>query len=246
MNLSLLAVSALAVSAPILSAPAFGAATPVEGVSIIKDMPEAAFAPPGFDSNDHSQVVLSGTFTNTCFKAGPAHAEVNPLTQTVEITQKAYYLDSSWCLQMLVPYTTVVDVGILPPGSYDVKLIGEQKRQKVMENLSISAAGDSAIGPDEALYALAEEVSLSNDILTIKGKIPGACTTLKEVKVLARKKNIIEVLPLLDTANMTAPCSEKFVEFEKEIAFKSPWQGRTLIHVRSLNGRALNKVVELN
>lgn len=239
----------LALSALSLVATAHADPAKYNGVSIIKDMPEAAFAPPGFDSNDHSQVVLAGTFMNTCFKAGPASADVDPLTRTIRVTQKAYYMDSSWCLQMLVPYTTTVDIGILPPGNYTVKLIGEQKQEKTMEMLPIST-GNESVGPDDQLYAIADEVSYSKGMMTLKGRLPGACTRLKDIQVLVRKANIVEVLPVIETVssrNGALACSEDFVSFEKQVAVNLPaWKGRALFHVRSLNGQALNKVVELN
>ncbi len=244
MKTILLAVSALSLVATAQAEPAR-----YNGVSIIKDMPEAAFAPPGFDSNDHSQVVLAGTFMNTCYKAGPASADVDPLTNTIQVTQKAYYLDSSWCMQMLVPYTTTVDVGILPPGNYTVKLVGEQKQEKAMETLSIAMANDN-LGPDDAFYAIADEVSYSKGVMTLKGRLPGACTRLKEIQVLTRKANIVEVLPVLESVssgNGAVACADDFMSFVKEVAVKLPsWKGRALFHVRSLNGQALNKVVELN
>jgi hypothetical protein len=189
-------------------------------------------------------VVVAGTFTSSCFKAGSASADVNPLTKTIQITQKAYVLESSWCLQMLVPYSSVVDVGILPPGDYQVQVVSDLAAPKTLENLSIAPASESVAGPDESLYAIAEDVSLENGVLKLRGKLPGACVTLKDIRVLTRKSGIVEVLPLLQTKQAQS-CAESFISFEKEIPVSLPWKGRTLLHVRSLNGQALNKIVEV-
>ena len=144
-----------------------------EGISIIKDMPEALFAPPGFDSNDHAQIVLSGSFINTCYKVGPNQAEVDVVNQTIHVTQQAYLLDTPWCLHVLVPYTTVVDVGILPPGNYDVHVRAEASREKDFGKMGIvRAAESSGSAPDEKLYAMVDEVSYENSVLTLKGKLP--------------------------------------------------------------------------
>lgn len=239
----------LSLSTLSLVAAAHAETPPPNGISIIKDMPEAAFAPPGFDSNDHSQVVLAGTFMNTCFKAGTATADVDAATKTIRVVQKAYYAEDAWCLQMLVPYTTTVDIGILPPGNYAVKLVGEQKQEKVMETLPIAQAKEN-IGPDDSLYGIADEVSYSKGLLTLKGRLPGSCARLKEVRVLTRKANIVEVLPIIETVSSSSgslSCSDEFVSFEREVPVNLPaWKGRALVHVRSLNGQALNKVIELN
>ncbi len=100
-------------------APSVGFCAPPE-VQIVHETPEVVFAPPGFDSNDHVQVVLNGTFINTCHKLGPARAEVLPGSKVVRVTQDSYVTDSPFCLQVLVPYTSVVDVGLLPAGNYSV------------------------------------------------------------------------------------------------------------------------------
>jgi len=87
-------------------------------------------------------------------------------------------------------------------------------------------------------------------MMRLKGRLPGSCTRLKEVKVITRKANIVEVLPIIDSGSArdsAAGCFENFVGFEKEIPVNLPaWKGRALFHVRSLNGQALNKVLELN
>jgi hypothetical protein len=218
-----------------------------DGVSIIKDMPEALFAPPGFDSNDHAQLVLSGTFINTCFKVGPNKAEVDVAARTIHVTQQAYVLDSPWCLHVLVPYTTVVDVGILPPGDYDVHVRAEASREKDFGKMGILKASDSSgNNPDEKLYAMVDEVSYENEVLTLKGKLPGACTRLKEVVLLTRKNNIVEVLPLAEVIQPgVLECASELVPFERKVPFKAPWKGTTLFHVRSLNGQSINKVYDL-
>ncbi len=218
-----------------------------EGISIIKDMPEALFAPPGFDSNDHAQIVLSGSFINTCYKVGPNQAEVDVVNQTIHVTQQAYLLDTPWCLHVLVPYTTVVDVGILPPGNYDVHVRAEASREKDFGKMGIvRAAESSGSAPDEKLYAMVDEVSYENSVLTLKGKLPGACTRLKEIALLTRKNQIVEVLPLAEMVNPgVVECASELVPFERKVPFKAPWKGSTLFHVRSLNGQSINRVYDL-
>ncbi|MFN7685890.1 MAG: hypothetical protein ACK5QT_10835 [Oligoflexia bacterium] len=220
------------------------------GVSIIRDIPEAVFAPPGFDSNDHAQVVLSGSFINTCFKVGPTKAEVEHETRTIHVTQQAYVLDTPWCLQVMIPYTSVVDVGMLPAGNYSVKIRTDQAKEKEFGLMPISRAretpGESPNSPDEKFYAIVDDFSYENGTVTLKGKLPGDCVKLKEIQILARKANIVEVLPVAEVTHPGATsCVQNLVPFERQVPFKSPWKGQTLFHVRSLNGQAINKVIEI-
>lgn len=216
-------------------------------VQIVRETPEVVFAPPGFDSNDHVQVILNGTFINTCHKLGPARAEVVPGSKSVRVTQESYVTDSPFCLQVLVPYTSVVDVGLLPAGNYSVEVAGESQNTD-FGTLSIAPALDSSLmGPDNKLYALVEEVLYDGQVMTVKGKLPAACAKLKEIQVLTRKKNIVEVLPLVETIRPieSEDCATVLIPFEKKVALNLPWTGSTLFHVRSLNGQSLNKVVQI-
>jgi hypothetical protein len=148
----------------------------------------------------------------------------------------------------LIPYSSVVDVGVLPPGDYSIRVRAEGDRQKDFGRMTVAeATSPGASEPDDKLYAIIDEVNYDNNMLTLKGKLPGGCTRLKEVVTLARKANIVEVLPLAEVVAKEGliECSPGLVSFERKVPFKAPWTGPTLFHVRSLNGQAINKVLEL-
>jgi hypothetical protein len=78
----------------------------------------------------------------------------------------------------------------------------------------------------------------------LRGEFNSDCMHLQEVKVLYRAENIIEVLPIA-TMDEGQNCHTASIPFQSQVNIQSPWKGRTLIFVRSLNGQAISKVVDL-
>jgi hypothetical protein len=66
---------------------------------------------------------------------------------------------------------------------------------------------------------------------------------LDRVQVLYRVPNVIEVLPYVEYKS-GANCIQSSRPFETQVAIQSPWRGKSLIHIRSLNGQSINKVYE--
>ncbi len=98
--------------------------------------------------------------------------------------------------------------------------------------------------PDEFLYASVTDVDLENrDLLRLRGTFTDGCTSVSDVTVLYRSPNIIELLPKVTRAP-GRPCPSVMVPFETRVRLESPWRGITLLHVRTMNGQALNRAAE--
>src|SRR5262245_14379881 len=76
-----------------------------------------SFVPIGFDNNDKVQVTVAGIFPDSCYKVGEYRTQVDDATQTIFIQQSAYRYGGE-CLPVTVPFTQVVDLGILREGNY--------------------------------------------------------------------------------------------------------------------------------
>ena len=77
------------------------------------------FVPTGFDDNDKVQVTVTGEFPNTCYRVGPYHSKVDDKARVITIIQSAYAFPTI-CLDILIPFTQVIDVGFVPAGDYTV------------------------------------------------------------------------------------------------------------------------------
>lgn len=217
---------------------------------LVPVIPEHVFIPQGFDNNDNAQVVLSGSFPSTCYRAGPAKAQVDARRKRIIVHSEAYYYPEAVCLRILVPYTITVDVGVLQAGSYRVMMEREDGDLVTRGEFPVAVSANS--GPDDELYALVQEARLGPPTdeslrtgkreLTISGTMTSSCLHIREVKTVYRDNNVLEVLPIAHMDGNNPACATVMTPFEEKLVIDAPWNGDALVHIRSMNGQALNKV----
>jgi hypothetical protein len=207
---------------------------------------QEVFAPASFDDNDSAQITLFGELPNTCFKAGPAAAKVDRAAKTIVIRNQSYHYPSCWCLDVRAHYSKTLELGVLPAGRYQVWVEQQNGERKARGTLTISVSTKAT--PDDHLYAMIEDARVTPadegapKTLELTGVLASSCMELSEVKVAYRAPNVIEVLPIVSIGS-GATCDQKRRPLKHEVALSPAWKGPTLVHVRSLNGQALNKVV---
>ncbi|MEQ1663975.1 MAG: hypothetical protein ABL927_01210 [Bdellovibrionales bacterium] len=204
---------------------------------------ENAYIPGGFDSNDRAQVVVEGHFPNTCYRQGPYTKILDAKSNELSINQTAFKY-KGMCLMMLVPFTETVQVGIMGANNYKVK---DAISQKELGTLPVSLAKNS--GPDDHLYASVSDAYVgvidgSDRVIILQGEFPGDCWRLKEKKVIQDGKNVLVVLPIIEKFR-NDKCNDVRIPFISTAALPTVNAGRFLLHVRSLNGAAINKLVDL-
>lgn len=216
--------------------------------TLVPQKPTHLFTPSGFDNNDASvQVVIAGEFANTCYKVGPVEAEVDESNHRIVVHNRAYLYESCWCAQVMVPYEQVVDLGQVAAGRYEVLIDDENGKPEKMGALNISVSTNQ--GPDDYLYVPVEQINVTTHenaapVLEIKGTFTSDCMTFDQVKVAYREGNVIEVLPIAKYIESDQQCRKVLTPFTREVTLDGAPKGKTLIHVRSLNGRAINKVMD--
>lgn len=201
---------------------------------------EKAYLPLGFDSNDQSQVVVAGKFPNTCYQLGQTTAKVEK--DTITVTQQALVYQGT-CLRVTVPFDQVVDVGILQPGDYNVVDGNSGRKLGVLNVVEATSAG---VGTDDLPYAPVRDVFLTKDgetgnfSLILQGAFTNRCMKLKKVEV----KDQPDVLVVLPIAEMVEgdDCKEGIFRFQEKKALKRLEDKAYLLHVRAMNGKALNKM----
>jgi hypothetical protein len=217
---------------------------------VLIDVPiTKSFVPTGFDSNDRVQLAIGGELRNSCFKIASSVATVNPQDKTIVVKQQAYvYL--GFCLMMIVPYSEVVTLGIVnQPGDYRI-LDGSSGKEIGHINIDVARTAEQ----DEFLYAPISDAYLVTDDkhdlendpernrLVLTGAFSNSCMEFKEIKV-TYNENAIVIQPI-SILNSQADCSDTKVNFSKTVILDPKLKGDHLIHVRSLNGAAINKVVD--
>ncbi len=196
------------------------------------------FVPKGFDDNDQVMAVLDGYLPSSCYKLDHVKTTVDQAKKTVRVQQYARVYPGP-CLLMLVPYTSEATVGLLPSGEYKVVT----NRGNTTRDLSVDHS--SNVGPDDYLYVPVEQTHIERQSdgslkVVLEGRFTSNCMSFKEIKV-TYSGSTIEVLPIMDVQDH-AGCQAQEIAFRQERTLSALQPGRYLLHVRSLNGHAVNTV----
>jgi hypothetical protein len=203
-----------------------------------------AYIPLGFDDNDRVQIAVAGSFKNTCYKVGPHALKVDAENKTITVQQQAY-LYNGVCLQMFVPYSQIIDVGIIPTGDYRVL---DAASGNTLAQLPVTQG--TTAGPDDFTYAPVSDAYVVNDpdtgkhMLALTGSFGDRCSDFENIKVNV-KNDVIIVQPVLARI-ADVSCAPEKVRFLKTVELSSDVKdGMYMLHVRALNGQAINKLVDL-
>lgn len=202
---------------------------------------ETGFMPEGFDANDQVQFVAEGYFPDSCYKAARPEIEVSLTAERIHVRPKALRY-SGPCLDMIVPFHQVIEVGLLPPGNYTIS-VGDSA--KIIGRIPVKEAVSAA--PDDFLYAPVSQVyyrkSGGRHLVVMTGEFSNSCVNFKETRFTVRK-NVISVQPVTELQE-DGRCRNGRFPFERVAELPQLRSGRYLLHVRSLNATALNSLVNV-
>ena len=214
------------------------------GPTIIPAPVDSLFVPTGFDDNDNSEVIVAGMFPTACYKVGTSEAKLNSDTGEIEVIVNAYKYEGL-CAQVLTPFLQSIRLGILPSGEYTVRV----KETQLTDTVSVGKSRTSS--PDDFLYAPVENAKIDESgvaqKLILEGTYPYTfvgCALIREVKVIHKKADILEVLPVMDLIN-DERCIRDGNEFKFEYKLADKLVGKNLVHVRVLNGQSFNRLVNI-
>jgi hypothetical protein len=209
------------------------------------------FIPNGFDDNDNVEVVLHGEYPNTCYRTGKSGAKIDEETKTITVWATSYRYGSAgtFCAQVITPFIQVVKVGLVNRGNYRVVY---NEDANIARNLTVKPRTSES--PDDYLYAPIENASVlvderNNQTIQMQGHFPYmliGCMRLKEVVVQRDPEDVLVVLPITEIVNDES-CEQMTGDhyFEAAVQVTDPLDQKGLLHVRTLNGNAINQLVTL-
>ena len=199
------------------------------------------YAPKGFDDNDNAQIVAEGRFPNTCYRQAAPTVTIDQKTKTVQIHPNAYIVPGV-CLQMIVQYSQVINLGQMGHGDYKIQ---DSTNQRVTENLYVAIAASAAT--DDFLYAPIQQATVESNghaaSLILTGTFTNSCLDLNDVRLDMQEK-VLVVRPIAQAKNLPS-CRQGQFPFKKEIALSDSMHGHYLLHVRSMSGGSLNSVIDV-
>lgn len=236
---SALALTALAL-AGVTSVNTAQAANPI----VVPSSFSVGYMPNGFDDNDQVQFAAEGTLYDSCHKpAAKPKIDVDLSARRIHVTPQALRYAGP-CLDVVTPYSQVIDVGILPPGNYAVSA-GASRR--VIGQLPVTMATSAA--PDDYLYAPINQAfyrrNTARHAVILTGEFSNSCFSFKETKVRVYQ-NVITVQPIAElSSSRSHSCRPGRFPFERVAELPRIAPGRYLLHVRSLNSTAVNSLINI-
>ncbi len=234
MNRYFIALSALIIG--IAAAPQVHA-DPVKVAAYFENM----YIPGGYDSNDLIQIVGEGKFHNSCFRHAETNVRIDEDQQKIYLGPVAYSYPGI-CLMVILPYQKTIDVGILKAGKWEIV---QDTNKKVVGEISVRSALTKSA--DDYLYAPISQAyfyqvdGFRNVMLT--GEFSNSCMQLDQVK-FSTEPNVIAVQPIAKM-EQRSDCQDGKFPFKKNVTLNSISAGRYLLHVRSLNGNAINSLIDV-
>ena len=220
------------------------------GVAFAKSLPiDKIFAiERGFDNNDIIEFAVHGYLPDTCHQIGETSTLVDSVNKTIYVTVEGHVKERQSCAKMLIPFLKVVRVGVLSAGTYRVLSAANQRVSGQMK-----VAESSTEDQDEFLYAPVEYAKISratDTSLTLEGTYPATytgCMRIVDVKAYLTGANILVVRPVAQLFE-DKDCDPADVDEANRFAVKTSLpvdiSGKGLVHVRTLNGQAYNKLFQ--
>lgn len=219
-----------------LGTEALNAGVPKEVLIPVSDI----YTPKGFDSNDNTEIIITGYLPNLCHKAPKVKTKIQGDKIQVTLTSLKYDASNPYCPEVVVPFMKTIDLGVMQKGFYHI-IANEGSTFEKEETIQIEKAQDDDI--DENIYPLVnyiERVEGTRKIM-IKGYNPSDCLELHEIEVISDQENTYAILPKMLQVNEF--CPRKMTPFEYEIILPDTIDKDTvLLHIRSMNGNSVNKL----
>lgn len=226
------------INAPLLTVmnllPAIALGAAIESVVPV----DHVYSPAGFDSNDNSEIVITGYLPNLCYKAPSSSVEIKNGKINVSVKAMRRIEGFSYCPNVIIPYFDFINLGVLDKGKYQV-VVNEKSQWEKKSILQIAEARSNSM--DEEIYANVEEVVKeegSRKVL-LKGYNPSDCFELKEIIIKDNEIDTYSILPKMK--QIRAHCPKKMVPFVYEVEVPEKLEAdRVLLHVRVMDGRSVN------
>jgi len=214
-----------------------------DNTPVLMEIPiQAVHVPNGFDSNDNVQIVFESYLPNPCYKVGPHKVQVDKVNRIVKLEQQVYRYPGMICPQVIVPFATVVDVGLLAANTYDIQ---DATSGQTLGRMGVRQSNN--LGPDDYFYAPVADAryDLTKRTVTLEGVFTNSCLSFADVKVYLDPKDVVVVLPILKPWQSSPACKAGKFPFSVTAKLPAMTAGRYLLHVRSMNGRSINKIFDI-
>ncbi len=214
--------------------------------SVVVAPTDHVFVPKGFDNNDSVEVVVTGNFSSSCYsrnitKVNVSGTQIDISVDAIEKRDKEG--SESLCALMLVPFKDVVSIGLLPAGLYTIT-VNKGTQYEVVNTLMVEKT-ESSLTDDytylDVLYI--EQLEVANRY-KVKGMRYSPCLELDRFEAISNNKDTISVLPIMKKVSDFCPMKMTPVVYETEIDTSGLPASKILLHVRTMDGKSVNTLIQ--
>lgn len=212
------------------------ASTPIEKMVPVDHI----YVPAGFDSNDTTEVVVSGFLPNLCHKSPTSEVETKGNKINIKITSLYYHESNPFCPEMVVPFVETVKLGLLNKGNYEI-LVNGKSQWEMKEKINITQSTSSAVDDHNYAYVNYVDKEQANGEVVLRGYNPSDCFELDKIEHRSNGKDTYSVLPIMK--QVRSFCPRKMVPFSYKWRVPSELESELiLLHVRTLDGKSVNSI----
>lgn len=211
------------------------------------------FAPPqGYDDNDNIEVVIDGYLPNNCYRIDKTEilrvAENGFSVRQYAVVDREGICASSGNLppsfSNIVPFTIEASLGQLKSGNYQVTF-SRGGASAATRSFRVDRAASASV--DSLPYAAVSNAYVGDIVrgdagvqAMVSGVLTSSCSELNEEIIVRRIDDVVMVLPTVKT-KPGMMCQFMLRPFERMVDLGKLEEGRYLVHVRSMNGKAVNR-----
>lgn len=201
-----------------------------------------SYVPQGFDDNDNATLVVEGYLPSECYRIGFLEKKVEG--NQIILNQKTYFYKMDGCARRATHFKQDIFLGILPEGTYQIV---DKNSNEVLDILPIKKA--NKLTPDDLPYANVLDVNYteenSNPTANLELELPNSCWEVDEVRVEKESNDVVTVLPIIKHTGNNI-CAQAVVHVVKKVDLSSLERGKYLLHVRSVSGKAVTKLIRVS
>lgn len=206
----------------------------------------------GFDDNDNIEFVLDGELKNACLKLGASSVRFDG--NMIYVGLEAHRDEEAFCaqsddtlpqaIQATVPFSKEVEIGKLKAGEYTIHY--ETPNAVVTKTFKVGVAPSNR--QDSLNYAPIENATVASLVnigdtakIRLTGMLTSSCMHLRDEVLVSQAGDVVVIQPLVKM-DLSSMCLMYLRPFSKDISVANLNKGRYMLHVRSMNGQALNRV----
>jgi len=213
---------------------------------------DKVFVPAGFDDNDKVEVIVHGNFNSSCYKMGPVSGSIDEVNKKINITAQAFYYAGATCIQMITPFIKSIEMDRhMVSGNYTITVADRPNVEASMLRVAKATRPDA----DDYLYAAVSSAGIETGVdgvreLVLKGQHPyllQGCVKFDEVKTHVGADKTVVVQPITRIVYGDECRGSVNNRFESRTKFGGELtQGEYLLHVRVLDGNAVNSFLKFD